>query len=402
MRGTIRPWLVMVALLAGSRPAAAAEIVRLDGDTWSLAPAGKERDAIYGDYVIRNDRVVAVIGGTAPNRNAHYNCRNVQGAVIDFTLRGAENDQLTAFKPHGESTSVPLATRIEVLQASGPEVRLRAVLPASAAHPVEAVTEYRLRDGDAHLVIVTRYRNPGGQAVNRRLSDKMRCDQTFSQTPAGEFPIVVFYDRWFGAAYAVARPEGRCFTNGTWGGMGGINSGTWIDYPDLVANPSTRESTLAPGQEITLTRYLIAARHPGEAQLVARRLLGMPTAQVTFQLRTADGQPATRNAAVLRLARMIAADRTTFDTQDARRLAEDAAQAQSRLVSQAIQRIVTEHGRPETVVLCGHGEFLAREALAQSLPEVPQVSLTEVLGPLVARCGPAHALAVLAREQLGG
>lgn len=337
MRGTMRLWLaVMLTLLARSRPAAAAEIVRLDADTWQLAPAGKERDAIYGDYVIRNDRVVAVIGGAAPNRNAHYNCRNVQGAVIDFTLRGAENDQLTAFKPHGESTGAPLATRIEVLQASGPEVRLRAVLPASAAHPVEAVTEYRLRDGDAHLVIVTRYRNPGEQAVNRRLSDKMRCDQTFTQTPAGEFPIVVFYDRWFGAAYAVARPGGRCYTNGTWGGMGGINSGTWIDYPDLIANPSTRDSVLAPGQEVTLTRYLIAARHPGEAQLVARRLLGMPTAQVTFQLRTAGGQPAAGADLELRQG-----DRLVTEAQ-----ADAAGIATAGLAEGRYTLVVTQVGRP--------------------------------------------------------
>jgi len=154
-------------------------------------------------------------------------------------------------------------------------------------------------------------------------------------------------------------------------------------------------STTYRGQTCPIVHELFATMR--DVYLVLEKLPEVPG-----DTHTADGQPATRDAAVLRLARMIAADRTTFDTQDARRLAEDAAQAQSRLVSQAIQRIVTEHGRPETVVLCGHGEFLAREALAQSLPEVPQVSLTEVLGPLVARCGPAHALAVLAREQLGG
>jgi probable H4MPT-linked C1 transfer pathway protein len=124
--------------------------------------------------------------------------------------------------------------------------------------------------------------------------------------------------------------------------------------------------------------------------------------EVPGDTHTADGRPATFDAAVLRLARMMAADGTTFDAQDARRLAEDAARAQSLLLRQAIERLASEQGRPETIVLCGHGEFMAREALGESLPDVPVVSLTEVLGPMVARCGPAHALAILAREQLGG
>lgn len=117
---------------------------------------------------------------------------------------------------------------------------------------------------------------------------------------------------------------------------------------------------------------------------------------------TADGKPATVAAAQLRLARMIAADGSTFDEQDARRLAEDAAQAQTDLLSRALQRMAAEHAPLAQVVLCGHGEFLARRALAACLPAVPVLSLSEVLGPLVARCGPAHALAVLARERIGG
>jgi hypothetical protein len=58
---------------------------------------------------------------------------------------------------------------------------------------------------------------------------------------------------------------------------------------------------------------------------------------------------------------------------------------------------------PMTLILSGHGEFLARAAVArlpwgQSPPEL--VSLAQALGPHVSRCAPAHALAVLAQERL--
>jgi probable H4MPT-linked C1 transfer pathway protein len=154
-------------------------------------------------------------------------------------------------------------------------------------------------------------------------------------------------------------------------------------------------STTYRGQPCPIVHELFATMR--DVYLVLGKLPEVPG-----DTHTADGRPATVDDAILRLARMIAADRTMFDPQDARRLAEDAAAAQAQLVRRAIERIVAEHGRPDTVVLCGHGEFLAREALAESLPDVPVVSLSEVLGPMVARCGPAHALALLAREQLGG
>lgn len=235
------------------------EIVRLSPETWDRVPGGKEVDAIYGDWLLRNDKVVAVIADAKPDRHANMSIKHVQGAVIDFALRSTSNDQLSAFLPHRDgNANVVQAHRIEVVKASGPAVVLRAVREATEKDPVEAITDYELRDGEDFLRVTTRFRNTSDEPVKRRLSDKMRCDQTFTQTPAGWGHSVTFHDRWFGAAYGVVRPSPGLETDGKFGGLFGPNAGTWVDYPDL--RDDGKLATLEPGKERSLTRYLIVGR----------------------------------------------------------------------------------------------------------------------------------------------
>ena len=114
---------------------------------------------------------------------------------------------------------------------------------------------------------------------------------------------------------------------------------------------------------------------------------------------TADGRPATKAAARARLARMIAADDAEFNHRDAVTLAEHAADAQVARLAAAIGQVKSGlPAAPQKIVLSGHGEFLAREALDLLQTSVPCVSLTKELGPAISRCAPAHALAVLARD----
>ncbi|MFO0898790.1 MAG: hydantoinase/oxoprolinase family protein [Pirellulales bacterium] len=114
---------------------------------------------------------------------------------------------------------------------------------------------------------------------------------------------------------------------------------------------------------------------------------------------TADGRPATRALAIDRLARMICADRTLFTEGDAERAAAAISAAQLAKLGNAVRQAI---GRapPETVILGGQGEFLARR-LVQKLGWRSEVSsLAERLGSQVSACAPAHAVAVLAGEQL--
>ncbi len=117
-------------------------------------------------------------------------------------------------------------------------------------------------------------------------------------------------------------------------------------------------------------------------------------------LHTADGRPATRHDAAARLARSICADRSMLDGRDLRAIARAAAEAQLRLVSAAVSRVAQRlEGQPRTVIVSGEGEFLARRALTRLSIQPEVVSLDARLGVAVSRAAPAHALAVLAREE---
>lgn len=114
---------------------------------------------------------------------------------------------------------------------------------------------------------------------------------------------------------------------------------------------------------------------------------------------TADGRPATKAAARLRIARTICCDLGEFHARDAAVIAEAVAIAQRTLLGQAIEKVARRlPSPPQTIILSGHGEFLAKRVLRQLKATAAVVSLDRQLGPAVSRCAPAHALAVLARE----
>jgi len=154
---------------------------------------------------------------------------------------------------------------------------------------------------------------------------------------------------------------------------------------------------------------------------------------------TADGRPATRHAAVARLARVICADETEFDQQDARELAAAAADAQAEQLAAAFctvlgrwgfsrgpvsPRLESRLGEPQprgpvsprleqrlgepqprgpaeclSLILSGHGDCLARRVLARVAYAGNIVPLAARLGSEASRAATAYALAVLQREE---
>ncbi|MHB8970410.1 MAG: hydantoinase/oxoprolinase family protein [Pirellulaceae bacterium] len=114
---------------------------------------------------------------------------------------------------------------------------------------------------------------------------------------------------------------------------------------------------------------------------------------------TADHQPATRDAAARRMARMLSATEMQFSMEDAAAWARHVAHEQLAMLVRAAKRVL-EHMNPQPAVaiLSGHGEFLARRVLKALAWQGEIISLLERLGPVVSRCAPAHALAVLAKE----
>lgn len=117
-------------------------------------------------------------------------------------------------------------------------------------------------------------------------------------------------------------------------------------------------------------------------------------------LHTADGRPATRAAAHDRLARSICADRTMFTADDARAAAEAIASAQLSRLGRAAQQVLrTLNAPPQTIVVAGQGEFLARRMVEKLRISAEVVSLAEKLRAELSRSATAHAVAVLAEER---
>lgn len=113
---------------------------------------------------------------------------------------------------------------------------------------------------------------------------------------------------------------------------------------------------------------------------------------------TADGGPATVNAARVRLARAMLLDPEAFTAADALAAAESCAVAQARQVARGLFRVANGVGwEPTRVVLSGHGNPLATRALARTGWSAGCLCLGDRLGAEVARAAPAHALALIDR-----
>src|SRR5688572_2080983 len=115
-----------ILLAACPTPSGGAEAAPLDRDNWRLVPGGKEVDAIYGDLVMRNDKLVAVIGSDLPTRQLNLRIKQAQGCVLDLALLSSSNDQLTTYQPHAYAGAGPAADKVEIVKDRGPEVVVRA------------------------------------------------------------------------------------------------------------------------------------------------------------------------------------------------------------------------------------------------------------------------------------
>lgn len=114
---------------------------------------------------------------------------------------------------------------------------------------------------------------------------------------------------------------------------------------------------------------------------------------------TADGRPATAEAARDRLARMVGGDRESVSADDARSLAQAADSVLlARLVEAARQAAGPLEGVPEVVVTSGSGEFLGRRLARAAFPGARPMSLADRWGPAGSAAACARALLELARE----
>lgn len=299
---TARAWLLGVAVgcVGWCGPSRAAEVATITAaNAAELAPAGKEADWIYGDHVIRNDRLVAVIARPVASRNANMKIQAVGGCVIDLTERAAPNDQLGCFFPaagkvafrsaaaavdDGSGTLMPVeADGDGSLTGHGRRVRLECGTKPKDGK-LQVAVAYDLADSDDFLTVTTTWTNPGEAPVAIDLADRVRADRSFRAAIDPVANLAWWDDEWFGQTIAVVPVDA------TFRGVEGAAVRRLTDRDAVGYEPASGEGReLGPGASVTLVRKLTVAPSLLAARGMAERLAGRDTITADVIVRDAAG-----------------------------------------------------------------------------------------------------------------
>lgn len=303
MRFRCRAWLMMlVAALCASavqpNQMQAAELIQLNQKNFeSHCPRGKEVDAIYGDWVLRNDHIVAVIAAPKATRNANMTVRNVGAMLIDYAPRNAQSDQLSCFYPAGArydfhdeaAATVDLDGRPVALTAQ-PRFEARKLSVTFIGKPVKgegstARVTYTLGDNDAALTYHVELVNESGAAQELPAQDLLRCDGTtfaFGQDDATR--LFWAEERAFHQAYGILPDQGTLTQGKDRRAL--ILTGVESDAGDNAPSAATLDAgkTRAWGGKLLCNQGL-----PGVRSLVEGIASEKPTQSYQLKLNAADG-----------------------------------------------------------------------------------------------------------------
>ncbi|MEW6156945.1 MAG: CehA/McbA family metallohydrolase [Verrucomicrobiota bacterium] len=239
---TLRLTSVLSALVIFSAPSSAVpEAFEVGPDNKDQLPRGKEADGIIGDFIVRNNLVEAVISANLPNRKANMSTfwsAIAPGCVFDLTLRGANNDQLTVFTPSMQQGPVSFV-RIAQHGDDG-EAILETVSTAPNNQGLFKRHQYRLRDDWQGLMIVTTVHNRSDKPATNVWTDRWTTFLSHGMARGISWADAV--DPSHKAGYAFG----------------------WVPFDGAIV-PNSLTNTLAPGQEISVARFLAVGRSPAEA-----------------------------------------------------------------------------------------------------------------------------------------
>ncbi len=247
------------------------DVIQLGPDNWNdAAPQGKEVDAIYGDLVLRNEHLIAVIAQPLASRHANMTVKDVGGCLIDLTVRNRQSDQLSAFYPGARR--YPFRT-IEVLDVDGQPVDLSggrstgkaALIRVSAkgtdTRPAVAVT-YSLYAGSRTLLVSSRFTNQSDKAMEVPLEDDMRVDfgkEDAVKAPNGSADLFWVHDRHWGQAYGFTAPGFELVSN----------SNTRTSTLRYESENASRKVTLKPGESFELARHVFPGTDLPDVRAIA-------------------------------------------------------------------------------------------------------------------------------------
>ena len=256
--------LIALASTAQRDRAEAFEVGRGDVDQM---PSGKEADGLPGDYVLRNNRIHALVSGTQPFRRANMTTDYgsvLQGCLYDLDLRGAGNDQLTVLRPGGETGYL---SRVAVVEdGSAGAAVVEAVRSAAMGKGLYSRHEYRLEPDWQFLLVTSTYRNESQESV--LIAPAPTWKGLESEQSAGVVTIGDSVDPFDKRGYAVASAE-----------AGGLPA----------------EMTLEPGEEKTFGIRVAVGDSPLAAYGVLAAEQG-PTGKVEGSVKDPAGQPAIRGS----------------------------------------------------------------------------------------------------------
>ncbi|MBN4073927.1 hypothetical protein JYT61_00040 [bacterium AH-315-E10] len=235
---TLGLFIINLFLIA-TRPVPAAELITLSKDNFKeYAPKGKESDAIFGDYVLRNDKIIVTIsdpslqGGRSSDRRGGI---RMHGCIIDLTLRHKQNDLIKAYEPpilfwpKHVNGLFAVDKRIEANTQAGfineahahaspgrqsqKSKRVRLSIPYVLKGGTASVV-YILEDGWPYLEIHTIYKNikkPNlifpSTGILKMTPSPVKPESYMEVGYNTQLNLAWVYDVWFGQAYGITSKE---------------------------------------------------------------------------------------------------------------------------------------------------------------------------------------------------
>ena len=161
---TLNPFVIcsVIVGLGFTGAGFAAEAIEIHHGNVDELPGGREADGIVGDFLLRTDRIEAVIAHNAPHRRANMGTffgsgGETPGCLYDLTIRGEDNDQMTVFSPCNLRGEVSWVKIVE--DNDKDEAAVEVVITAAKHGGVAVRHEYRVRDGMNGLFITTTFTN---------------------------------------------------------------------------------------------------------------------------------------------------------------------------------------------------------------------------------------------------
>lgn len=328
----------------------AAEVVSISEKNWQeFAPQGKEADWIYGDYALRNDKIVAVIADPVRTRNANMTVRNVGAMLIDLTERNTQSDQLSAFYPAGSQVSFcpPGSFEAEIANTfsgegfggtgrtpinqpmSGKRVSIAFQSQVQEGKPQVKLT-YSLEHGKPYLSVDTAYTNVGEKAIEFELRDAMRADRTFVFGEEQKRNLFWAYDEWFRQAYGVVVSDHVIKQSG--------GRGILLQYLKV----GSAKVTLDPKASYSVSRKVMPARDLLGVLAIANQIAGQSQKRVALHVKDKTGAVDNARVTLTKDGKTYGWARTSQDGQLAVELAAGSYEATVHALGRPVKKLTID------------------------------------------------------------